>query len=69
MIRVSGRIEGGTLEYKVLVLGCSQVGKSSLIGRYTTGRFSSGLMSTVGKRQLHNSYRCLSMHSRPKSER
>ena len=42
----------GALEYKLLVLGCSQVGKTSLIRRYTAGKFPSGMMATVGKRQL-----------------
>lgn len=43
------RVSDGALEYKVLVLGCSEVGKTSLIRRYTTGNFPSGMMSTVGK--------------------
>lgn len=71
-LRVTGRIEEVTLEYKVLVLGCSQVGKSSLIGRYTTGKFRSAMMSTVGKRPAANFIifslcflNILSMHWRP----
>lgn len=70
-LRVTGRIEEVTLEYKVLVLGCSQVGKSSLIGRYTTGKFRSAMMSTVGKRPAANfiifslCLNILSMHWRP----
>ena len=70
-LRVTGRIEEVTLEYKVLVLGCSQVGKSSLIGRYTTGKFRSAMMSTVGKRPAASfiifslCLNILSMHWRP----
>ena len=37
------------LEYKVLVLGSSQVGKTSLIRKYTTGNFPTGLLSTIGR--------------------
>ena len=43
------RVESGALDYKILVLGCSQVGKTSLIRRYTTGTCPSGMMATVGK--------------------
>ena len=43
------RVETAALEYKVLVLGNTQVGKSSFIKRYTTGKFPRGMLATVGK--------------------
>lgn len=43
------RVDGEALEYKVLVLGSSEVGKSSLIRRYTTGKFPPGMLSTIGR--------------------
>jgi len=44
-----GEVETVALEYKVLVIGSTQVGKSSLIKRYTTGKFPRGMLATVGK--------------------
>jgi len=43
------KVETAALEYKVLVLGNTEVGKSSLIKRYTTGKFPRGMLATVGK--------------------
>ena len=43
------RVETAALEYKVLVLGNTQVGKSSIIRRYTTGEFPCGMLSTIGE--------------------
>ena len=44
-----GEVETVALEYKVLVIGSTQVGKSSFINRYTTGKFPRGMLATVGK--------------------
>jgi len=43
------RVETAALEYKVLILGNTQVGKSSIIRRYTTGEFPCGMLATVGE--------------------
>ena len=36
------------IQFKILTIGDSTVGKSSLIGRFAEGKFSTGLMSTIG---------------------
>ena len=46
---MGSEVDSGALEYKILVLGSTQVGKTSLIRKYTTGKFPSGMMATVGK--------------------
>ncbi|XP_065885557.1 uncharacterized protein [Dysidea avara] len=42
------RVETAALQYKILVLGNTQVGKSSIIRRYTTGQFPHGMLATIG---------------------
>ena len=43
------RVETAALQYKILVLGNTQVGKSSIIRRYTTGQFPHGMLATIGE--------------------
>lgn len=45
-------VDSGALEYKVLVLGCTMVGKTSLIRRYTTGKSPTSTVPTIGKRPV-----------------
>lgn len=44
-----GQAKPSAVTYKVLIIGDSNVGKTSLLNRYCDGSFQNALISTVGK--------------------
>ncbi len=44
-----GKSSSAVATYKILIIGDSNVGKTSLLNRYTENSFQGSLISTVGK--------------------
>lgn len=47
-------MQGNSVPYKIIILGSSGVGKTAILGRYTSGEFRPDTLSTVGVEYTRN---------------